>query len=79
LRILGHGQVIKTDRAQEDGDDCDDVGEDRPLDEKFGHAPDSYVLNMEKTSGELMLSVLKGCDGKSFFNCHSERKASCRY
>ena len=39
LRILGHRQVIKADGAQQDRDDGDDVGEDRPLDEEFRHAP----------------------------------------
>jgi hypothetical protein len=35
LRILGHRQVVKTDRPQQDRDDGDDVGQDRPLDEVF--------------------------------------------
>src|SRR5215467_468165 len=38
LRILRNRQVIQADGAQQDGNDGDDVGEDRPLNEEFRHA-----------------------------------------
>ena len=37
FRILGHRQPEQADRAQQDRDDGNNVGENRSLDEKFGH------------------------------------------
>src|SRR5262249_18814469 len=37
LRVVGDGQAVKAYRAEQDRDDRDDVGQDRALDEEFGH------------------------------------------
>ena len=42
--ILGHRQAEQADGAQQDCDDGNNVGENRALDEKLGHANSSYVL-----------------------------------